>query len=561
MIKAVLFDGKTIIIEPKTEIKNDSVTVSISKTLNTKEIKYIDFDYTESLARKGEDGYILIPNGEGMLCEFKEREDTEQIINRYSMAVFGAKTEKNCFIAIVTGMAYNYELVFGVKNGIYYLYPRFIIEGEDMYEDISVTYNYLKGENADYSGMARCYRKYLLDIGECTPLAERIKNSPELKYAADSVMIRIRNGWKPCPPPIKEQTIENEPIMHTACDFERVGEIIDELKRQGIDKAEICLVGFNTKGHDGRWPQCFPIEEQLGGETALRRLIKKAQNMGYQIVCHSNSTDTYTVSEMWNKDDPILDRNGNFPKEDCWSGGQMYQICPKVALEHAKETLPKIADLGFRGIHYIDVLSIVMPRDCHNKKHPITVGDSIRINREIMSIAKESFGGYSSEGGFDFGAKYLDFALNTDYYGEGNNNDMCDAKVPFWQLTFHGIILSNPNMYKTLNFSCRKEKENAKLKLIEYGGRPTFYYYSVFTGDWKEKQDEDLICDNEEQLIKSVSQIKQGAEINKLMSSLQTSFMEKHEKLSEGIYKINYSNGTVITVNYNNETYEIKKIG
>jgi hypothetical protein len=42
-------------------------------------------------------------------------------------------------------------------------------------------------------------------------------------------------------------------------------------------RAQLCLVGWNQKGHDGRWPQIFPVEEALGGEEKLRRLIRKAR--------------------------------------------------------------------------------------------------------------------------------------------------------------------------------------------------------------------------------------------------------------------------------------------
>ena len=443
-------------------------------------------------------------------CKIPEMPDTEYISDRFAMPVFGVKTDRECFAVIVTGMAYNYKLISGVKNGRYYIYPRFLINGEELYENISVAYHYLSGEDADYSGMARCYRNYQLKRGECLPLAERAAVRPELEYARDSVMRRLRQGWKPCAPEVLEQTPETEPPMYSACDFDRVSEIVDELKKQGIDKAEICLVGWNTKGHDGRWPQCFPVSEELGGEQKLRALIKKACDMGYQITCHTNSTDTYRISELWNEDDLITESDGSYPKDAPWSGGQMYQICPEIALKQAKEILPQVAGLGFHGIHYIDVLNIVMPRTCHNKKHPLNMGESIKKNREIMKLAQELFGGYSSEGGYDFGAKYLDFALNLNYYGNTCPNPMCDEKIPFWQLVYHGIILSNPDMCECMNFSCRKENVHARLKLIEYGGRPTFYYYSVFRDNWRDNRDEDLICDDRAQLEKSVAQIKEG---------------------------------------------------
>ncbi len=557
MIKAICFDGSVFYPEYTVEQDGDRTLVRLDKGLESSNIKYIDFDYYGEIARGGDNGYMVVPN-EGMICTFKERADTEYIAERYAMPIFGVKTDERTFLATVIGMPYDYSLICGVKDGKYYIFPRFNINGDALYEDIIISYLALYKENADYSGMARAYRKYQLERGECTPIKERAKTSPALEYARDSVMIRIRLGWKPMPTPQMHQTPENEPEMITACSFDRVCDIIDELQNQGVKKAEICLVGWNRKGHDGRWPQAFPIEEQLGGEEGLKRLIEKAHAAGFAIVCHTNSTDTYEISEMWNSDDLILNKDGTLPKDSPWSGGQMYQLCPCVALKQAKELFPKLSALGFRGVHYIDVLNIVMPRKCYNEKHRLNVRESIEESRRLMKLAREQFGGYSSEGGYDFGAKYLDYALNLDY-GEKRKNPLCDYEVPLWQLVYHGIILSNPDMTDTMNYSLKEDCRAAELKLIEYGGRPTYYYYSAFRGDWRSAEGSDLVCNNEEQLKQGVSAIRRGYDLCSKLSYLQNEFMEKHEILSDGVHRVTYSNGTAVTLDYNKLTYSIEQ--
>ena len=115
-------------------------------------------------------------------------------------------------------------------------------------------------------------------------------------------------------------------------------------------------------------------------------------------------------------------------------------------------------------------------------------------------------------------------------------------------------------MTDTLNFPLRENSEAAKLKLIEYGGRPTYYYYSVFRGDWRSAEDSDLVCGNEEQLKKGVSCIKQGYDLYEKLSYLQNEFMEKHEILSDDIHRVTYSDNTVVTVDYNNLCYSVEKL-
>ena len=150
-----------------------------------------------------------------------------------------------------------------VENGVYSLIP--YLSACTLYEDISLLLITLPGANADYSAMARCYRNYLLKNGLCTRLSERAKTRPILKYLAEAPEIRIRMGWKPAPSPVAHQTPENEPEMKVACTFADVERLIAELQAQGVEKASLCLVGWNKSGHDGRYPQIFPVEEKLGG--------------------------------------------------------------------------------------------------------------------------------------------------------------------------------------------------------------------------------------------------------------------------------------------------------
>ena len=60
------------------------------------------------------------------------------------------------------------------------------------YEDFSIEWRTLTGDDADYSGMARAYRTYQLDRGAVKPFTERVKGNDALKYAVEAPEIRIR---------------------------------------------------------------------------------------------------------------------------------------------------------------------------------------------------------------------------------------------------------------------------------------------------------------------------------------------------------------------------------
>ncbi|MEE1238555.1 MAG: DUF5696 domain-containing protein [Acutalibacteraceae bacterium] len=523
--------------------------------------KYIDFKNDLFKACTGEDGYYAVtdPGKTCRLVRFREREDGERVFHQYLMPMFGVKNSKGCFLIIAEGYKYEMNAVFGIKDGVYYIYPRFIIMEQDgiPYEDISIKIIKLD-DDADYVDMAVKYREYKLGRKDCLPIKTRMKKSPELAYAAEAPEIRIRMGWKPVPATVMEQTVENEPEMKVACTFDRVCDFIDELKKRGVDKAQICLVGWNKSGHDGRWPQTFPVEEKLGGEVALKHLIKYAKEKGYQIVCHTNSTDCYSIADTFSEDIVIKKENGELSvNKDSWGGGRMYHLCPTKAVEYADRDLPKIRDLGFDGLHYIDVMSGVPLRWCFDKKHPVNSEQSLMCYNKIMNKCHELFGGFSSESACDFCAKYLDYGFYVSYLKV--NDSMFDDAVPLWEITYHGIILYNTST-ETVNYCIKCDQE--RLNLYESGGRPTFYIYSKFIegsylDNWLGKND--LMIGTEEELQFTADKIASSYEEFKKYRHLQTEFIVKHRKVAEGIYEIIYSNGEKLVVDYNSADIKLNQ--
>lgn len=529
--------------------------LTVSKDVIPEGIEYLDFIEQSFRTQAGSDGYYVIADCDGhgsYLCSFIERKNAEKIYKQNLMPIFGVKKGDECTLIISEGFKYELSLVFGIRDGEYYIYPRFYLYGRKPYEDISFRFIEMPSDSG-YSEMAVAYRNYKLKNGDCETLKEKSERRKELKYAMDAPEIRIRLGWKETPPKILEQTEENEPQVKVACDFNRVFDIIDELKAQKVEKAQLCLVGWNVGGHDGRYPDVFPVEKALGGEERLRELIRYAEKNGYQIVCHTNSTDCYSISKRFSEDIVVKNHDGSLSVNPIsWSGGRMYHLCPVKAYEYAMEDLPKIRELGFKGLHYIDVITTVRLRNCYDENHLSNSKQTLEIYEKIMKLCHDEFGGFASEGVFDFGVKYLDYGLYTVF--SIVEEELLDENIPFWEIVYHGIILYNP-MTDTVNFSI-KEKKN-ELRLIERGGKPTFYFYSKHIDgaentDWLGR--EDLICDTDEQLRYSVSRIKEGLEAYADYKELQTEFIEKHEKIDSDVYVTTYSNGVKVCCDYSKGT-------
>lgn len=548
-------------ISPYVNGNISSFAFDIPDEYDVKTIKYVEaeLDISGKEISTGDDGFYLI-SGTSTECRessvgyFRKRANFVHENKVQHMPIFGLCHNGKAFLCITTGMQYDSYAVIKHENGIYRFFIRFEINGEVPYENFSFELHELFGEDMTYSGMAREYRKYQLANGFKTI---KEKKDKELDFCAESLLVRIRHGWKPVPCTVFEQTEETEPPMHVACTFSQVIKIMRAYKEKGIEKADFSLVGWNIKGHDGRWPQIFPPEESLGGLSGLSELIQEANKLGYRITCHTNSTDAYNIASNFDKNDLILDKSGEPVWRDAyWAGGKAYQICPECSLRLAKETLPAVREVGFCGTHYIDVITSVFPYTCYSKKHPLNKKQGVEKWNELFAYAKELFGGISCENACDHTLKDCNFVLYVSFFN-GEKPHYVDESVPFWQIVYHGIVVSNP--YATTVNAPASGAERI-LKLLEYGGRPCIYYYSKFVSDGKNWiSDNDFLADTDEDIERTAHLAAEEYKLFAPLAYLQYEFIENHRKLSDNVYETVYSDGTVVTVDYNDLTYRIEK--
>ncbi len=529
---------------PLCDIPNDAQSVAIKPEF--------------ARAKVGDEGYAIFPNG--VLTKFTDRKDGRNFVARAHIALTGTKTPAGTFAAIVKGMPYTFSTELAKKGENYTHAISFDFRAQKAYDDIFIDYIKLEGDNANYSGMARAYRQYKLESGAVKTIKEKIKFRPALEYCLTAPEIRIRLGWKPAPPKVVHQTLENEPKMKIAATFDRVGDIVKELKNQGVDKAELCLVGWNIRGHDGRYPQMFPVEPALGGEPKLRELIKNTLADGYLITCHTNSTDAYEIADTWDEEYIIKKPNGSMVVNDTpWSGGEMYQVCWKRAYERfGIKDLRKIADLGFKGMHYIDVVSCVPARSCFDPRHPTNPNEAAFYMNKIFDYCNDTFGGSMSEGGYDHCFGSVDSVLYISFLlGNEKGKVWVDRFVPIWQIAYHGIVLSNPGPY-TVNYPIKDR--NAQLKFVEFGGRPSFYIYSKFRDGAKSNWmgEDDITCETDEKLVKNVARIKKACDEYAEMSHLQLEFIDFHDEIEKDVFVTKYSDGTEIVTNYTDKPFSYK---
>ena len=557
--RLVYLDGTQKVLDTPLVQANGGERCTIPPALLTPNVRYADVLYDYFCARAGDPGYFVTDamTAGVVRTNFTARADAEQVYDCAFVGCYGWNRGTGGTLGIVTGLRTDFGMVLGVRDQTYYAYPRFYLDGDVPDEAIEIEF-YDLADGSDVS-MAKKYRAYQLEWCGCVPLRDRVAADPRLKKSMDAISVRVRQGWKPVPSPVENQTPDTEPPMRVACTFDRVGDIADAFKRHGIDRAEFCLVGWNCGGHDGRFPQIFPPDPRLGGAARLRAMIRKLKSDGFGVVCHDDATAAYTIADCFDESYLLKERGGAWhARPFCWSGGRPYKICPQAEYERFESVnQPKLAALGFEGTHYIDVISILPLLKCRDPRHPLTRRQSAEWYRKIMRLSRSTFGGFSSEGGFDFAASDMDFVLYPSFdIGKTEMRPLCDEILPFWYIAYHGIIMYNPGTY-TLNYGAKGTRN--RLKFFELGGRPLVCYYANFSSGNNWMGREDFVCDTDAQLEDSVSKIQQMAADYALLEPERYEFIENHEKLADDVYRTTYANGTQVTVDYQNETVEITR--
>ncbi len=488
-------------------------------------------------ASNGEPGYWVSQRG---MLGFFTRENGLWATRRdwVTLPYFGMKTPRGSFLAVVEGMRFEFDMRLDVTNGLYRMFPRWRVgeTGIGPYEDMSLVV-YPLADGAGYNEMAKAYRRYKeARDPEIRPLKERAKERPHLLQIARSVAVRQQCAQKPFkrPDDARDFSPETEHPVQCRHSFDDTLAALRRLKALGVDDVAMCVAGWQTGGYDGRAPAVFPVEEAAGGEEGLRRLIEGAKALGYLIDAQDNYTDCYTVSPLWDGGNvACMGTNGVLDVNGSWCGGRAYNLCLKNAWDvqgFMPRDLRRTAGLGFWGCHYIDVFSAAFPYRCLNPAHAANRNEQMLYQVAAARLCRELFGGFASECCFDHMIGQVDYinyatAKMRDWRKQKKTGfpTLVDKIVPFWELAFHDVVLSNPDK---ITQEVLKQPEN--LILVEFGGRPIFYH----VGD-----------DNIPGIARAYEQFKS-------LRHLQLEEMVRHDELAEGFVRVLYGNGDAIYVNH-----------
>lgn len=517
-----------------------------------------------------EEGYAFYPDGAGAISYFNVTHPS--LTGYYSQAiymdhvfnlqymyesdtvswnpalypVFGVNKGDYGFVAIITEGDCDASIEYWPGNKDYVLgrvYSIFMYRHKskyirdsatyDMYEterldyDRNIKYVFLQGEDAEYSGMANAYREYLK---ENDLINDAIADGEEIPLAVDFLA------------GVKEQGVLWETTIDMTT-YQQIKDTLERLRQDGIKGKIYSNIHGWTKANYN--PDPLNADGALGGKNDLMDLTEYAKENNIILGLAFNpvfATKQYATGEQVNKY-MVRDSIGMLVNYE----ERRYVFSPKYIQElYAEKLIEKIGSYGANAAQ-INSIGYYLYYDYSNVYGFTSRVDTAKAFSEVARISNEKLGYSSIANGNMYMWKY---ATRIDEMPLSDLEYLfSDMSVPFLQMVLHGSIAYSGSYPYNVMYDDKKQM----LEYIEFGCMPYFFLTqrsmgdmafsnATYSYDWLYSSDIGTWYDDV---------IEVYNEFNDNVGYLWSQEIVKHNQLSDGIKRVEYTDGSVIYINYN----------
>ncbi len=530
-------------------------------------------------AYKDKDGYIFMPDGSGALINFNSSKFTlsylgglvygvdltadnrsQQLVmtEQTYMPVYGMKTDDTAFLAIIeNGEAFARinAVKAGFVNSFNFVSPQFdvmpraslslgpigsvVVYQKRIYQgDIQIRFKFLTGENADYVGMAKSYRDYLIQNGSLS----RPQADEDLPLYVSMVGSILRNE------PVVGIPRE---VVRSLTTFDQALAIVDQLLQSGIRNIKMRYSGWLSGGPKHIFPDRVEVERAVGGEEGLRDLATSLKEKGVDFYPEVNFLNVFRNSSF----DSFVSRRDaaqyfdNRPKQiteyDIAFGlpenSGKYILAPNSLGRVVRSFFEDYSRYGIAGIA-LQCLGNQVNSDFRNKpERVVDRQQSVSIIKEQLAWIKQAGYDILVEGGNALAYPYVDSIVGVPF--RSSNHEIIDETVPFYQIVLSGCIhyaggpLNMSSDYRRLLL--QSIGVGAGLHFLwAYGDTHLLtnteydYLYSVRYSDWIDQA------------------IRDYRKANEIYSRIRGAVIEDYQRLDSDKWMTVFDNGCRLTVDY-----------
>lgn len=514
------------------------------------------------------DGFYFFPDGSGAIMEFKDPShfgESEMVLNVYGdlknysallsewvqeeptvmIPVFGAAIEDDGVLAIITKGEEASQIKLLPTNNVVpvnrlnceFIFRRnfidqrvsdksvVIFDRDYIKEDRSVSYIFLEEKKNSYSDMAVKYREYLVETQNL-----KVQKDDKVKVSFDLFM------------GIKERGMLFD-VFKSVTTFSQAQSILESLQKAGVEVMDVQLKGWMKNGYDSG-PVQFPVNSKLGGAKGLNGLIDYAIKNNVNLSLITDLVEANSKYGGFSKRNDVV-YLGNKAILTNYKQSK-FLLAPSAFKNKFDSFVKKVEDYKLSGIQLENIGQNVIYN--YNSDKYETAKDCIVTYTEMLSRLNNTYSNTSVEGGNAYVIPYVDKVTNIPMSDTGFQ--LTTKAVPFYQIAFHGIV-----DYTGTAGNLSSDLEKEKLKWIELGYMP--YFELTYKGS-------EALMDTKYNKLFSSGYYEWGDSLIEIYKEFSTNLqdvwnqtIEKHEEIKEDVYKVTYSNGTCIYVNYNKNSVSV----
>lgn len=584
-------------------LSEEGVTVPVEVTLKTDhlEVRIVTDAITEEnpekfllrsvkllpnfgAAGKNDTGYVMMPDGSGALMHFnngkymmedyfadvygKDKASTLLFkptqTETVSLPVFGIQKNDSAFLCVISSGDTS-ACLYAYANKRYSTYggayTEFLLRTDDNYMlDYQSTtaqsimlfqerqmetvlceqqYYFLEGENANYSGMAKRYRQYLMEVQHLKPVL-----STDRALLLDFYVAVQRRD-----------PVAGVPVKNTKT-LSRISDVADYYNRLKTDIAggiSLRLLSWTkdeiSKKSDtgaelvpgaGRWSDL---------EELNRRLVSNGDqlSLGIDLVSFTrsgNGISTYSDAAKALSNSPAYQYRfleGTKMRDD--SADRGYLLCPDRLAYVTERLLESLKSRDVSALSPYTIANNIYGSYGNTlitkEQTKLAYIETLEKLNKKYELVLDCAAGYA--------VAYADYVANVPMSASGF--DLMDDEIPFYQMVFSGL-----RSYTTVPINLESDSHMQLLKAIETG---SVLHYALITGNT-----ENLINTELNQLY-SVSAyawkdsiIKTVEEWKKAQTFTEGSALVKHAILKKDVACSEFENGTKIIVNFGTQSYD-----
>ena len=565
--------------EAAVEIKN--ITVREDCTSTVMSISLLPYF---GCAEYGTDGYMLIPDGCGMLIDnnYSSRDGTVKYFETFvygyddtihnsttnmhlnhtedtTLPVFGCKSgDQSMFAIIGEGDALSMVKAVSSREAFPFTstYAEFLVNKQDSYTDgakstsrstsrssnteaATVNYYMLYEDESDYVGMASCYRDYLIAAGADS------KVSADMPFYMDLVgAIRKQESV------LGFVTDVTKPITT----FEQAEDMVKALSEAGVKDINVRYLGWLKNGMEGPAVTSINVESKLGGEKGLKKLTETISSLNGRLFLDFELIDLYSGKAGWQLNKVVVRdmvssiSKMNYYKLNIGTADEKnfyYHVRGEYISKQIESFLGDFQKLGVSGIsvgslgdsNYSDFYIGDRFTDAYENREHI---------RNALAGLKKDVGSVLIDGGNGYTLAYADTVIAPPMYDSGY--EMSETEVPFLQIALHGIVTFTESAH-----NLNSQPTVQLLRQLETGSVP----YYIFTGEESSK----FLNTNMNYIYTSQFDTwkKTAVECYETLSTVLNGYGDKpitdHRVVTQDVRVTVYNNDLAVLVNYSDEDY------